>query len=101
MTFSIKCKINICKGELKLIKLLASGNTLKEIAKKTEKTYNNIHKQTQYLYNKFNVHDRRALIQSAISQQIISTSDIKNKFKKRFTKHTEYITNYDRTEKRL
>ncbi len=77
-------KIKAIKSQIELLKLLASGMTLREIAEKTGKKYNNIKKRTQLLYLKFNASSRKDLIRIAKKEGFISHKDITNKFRKRF-----------------
>lgn len=81
-------KTKIIKSQLELLKFLAAGYTLKEIAQKTNKKYYNIQKRTQNLYKKFWVDNRSDLICKSIEEGILSTRDVKQLFKKRFTKIT-------------
>ncbi len=74
-----------------MLKLLASGMTLREIAEKTGKKYNNIKKRTQLLYLKFNASSRKDLIRIAKKEGFISHKDITNKFRKRFVKNIETL----------
>lgn len=63
---------------------LAKGETLAIAAKKLNITYNNMRKQTQNLYKKFDVHNRKELILKAVELKIISTKNISGLFKKRY-----------------
>ena len=84
--FYPQVELKVIKSQQELIKLLACGYTLKEIANKTNKKYFNIQKRTQKLYEKFGVNNRGDLIRKAIEYKIITTKDIKPLFKKRFTR---------------
>lgn len=84
-------KIKAIKSQIELLKLLASGMTLREIAEKTGKKYNNIKKRTQLLYLKFNASSRKDLIRIAKKEGFISHKDITNKFRKRFVKNIETL----------
>ena len=80
-------EIRLLPSQLELLKLLASGLTLKEIAIKLDKKYENIKKRTQKLYIKLKVTNRGSLIRSAIEYKLISTKDVKSRFRKRFVKN--------------
>ncbi len=75
----------VIKSQLKLIKALAEGRTLKETADMLDISYYNLQKRTQLLYKKFKVHNRAALITKALKFKIIPSSDIKKHFRLRFT----------------
>lgn len=79
-------KYRLTKSQLELLKLLASGQTVNEIAGCLDKKYDNIKKRVQNLYKKFNVQNRCELIYRAIKVKLISTKDIKPQFRKRFIK---------------
>lgn len=79
-------QFHIIKSQKELLKLLASGLTLREIAVLTNKKLNNIKKRVQLLYKKFEVNSRQKLISAAIKKGLISTYDVTKRFKKRFTR---------------
>ena len=79
-------KLHIIKSQEELLKLLASGLTLREIADRTGKKVNNIKKRVQLLYQKFDVQSRQELISVAIKKEFISHKDVAKKFRKRFLK---------------
>lgn len=75
---------NIIISQSILLKLLASGITLKQAARKLGVKYNTIKTRTRVLYAKFNVDNRKDLISKAIELNILSPDDVKFKFYKRF-----------------
>lgn len=79
-------KIEINKRQEELIRLLAKGFTLKEIAKILNATYYSIQKRTQVLYKKFSVNKRAELIDVAVANNIISYADLTGRYRKRFVK---------------
>lgn len=74
----------IINTQILLLKLLASGITLEQAARKLGVKYNTIKTRTRVLYAKFNVGNRKDLISKAIELNIISPNDVKFKFFKRF-----------------
>lgn len=74
----------LTKKQRDLLLLLAQGLTLKEIALQAGKTYNNMKKRTQCLYKKFQVKNRYELIRKAIGEKLLTTKEVKPKFRKRF-----------------
>ena len=91
--------IKLVKSQFELLLLLAKGFTLKEIAKNSNCTTDNIKKRTHKLYKKFKVNSRKELILKAISQKIIQYRNISKKFRDRFlkTKKESHINNFDTT----
>lgn len=79
-------KIKITKKQEELIRLLAKGFTIKEIADILNLSYYNIQKRTQILHKKFNVHKRHQLIDAAIKNCIIRYADLTSRYRKRFVK---------------
>lgn len=79
-------KLHLIKSQIELLKLLACGYTLNEIANLTQKTYDNIKKRTQLLYKKFAVNSRQELIIKAKKEGFIVRDDISSRFKIRFNK---------------
>lgn len=77
------------KSQLTLLKHLATGATLEEIAKKLNISYNTVKTRTKLLYKKFRVNNRKDLIFRAIQLRIIPYSFVKPKFRKRFIKKIE------------
>lgn len=75
---------NIIISQSILLKLLASGITLKQAARKLGVKYNTIKTRTRVLYAKFKVDNRKDLISKAIELNILSPDDVKCKFYKRF-----------------
>lgn len=61
-----KQELRLVKSQLELLKLLASGLTIQEIATKLNKKYENIKKRTQNLYFKLGAVDRYWLIKLSI-----------------------------------
>ena len=82
---------NLTNKQYELVILLASGITLKEIAVKLNKSYNDIRKRTLNLYKKFDVHNRLELVQFLIKTEIISTKNVTKKFRNRFIKKSIYV----------
>lgn len=80
-------KIKLINSQLELLKMLASGKTLKEISTIMNKSYYNIQKRTQLLYKKFDVNNRKKLILRAISEKLITNKDITMLFRRRFGKY--------------
>lgn len=81
-----KLEFRLTESQWKLLKFLACGLTLREIADALGTNYNNIKKRTQNLYFKFGAADRYCLIKLAIEYGFITTKDIKPRFRKRFIK---------------
>ena len=81
--------IRVTAKQTELIKALATGATIKEIAENLKSNYNNIQKRTQLLYKKFEANNRLELITNAISNKIITIRDVKKRFRKRFNRKTE------------
>lgn len=79
-------QIKLINSQLELIKMLARGYTLQETADKMNLKYCNLQRRTQLLYKKFGVNSRKELINKALEQKIIKTSDISNKYRRRFLK---------------
>lgn len=79
-------KLTLTSTQLCLLKLLASGSTLQEIALMCGKKYENIKKRTNNLYKKFKVQNRLDLVRKAIKADLIKTGDVTVRFKKRFIK---------------
>lgn len=88
---STEKSIKVIDSQLNLIKLLAKGDTIKEIALKTNAEYWAIQKRTQLIYKKFGVKNRLALITKAIEQSLIKTEDVSQKFHERFVKMPEGV----------
>lgn len=86
-------KFTLLKTQIELLKILASGITLKETAQKLCVKYNTIKTRTKVLYKKFNVDNRKDLISKAIELKILSFKDVKIKFYKRFCCFKENYTN--------
>ncbi len=78
--------IKLTNKQKTIILALAQGKTLKLTAQELSLKYDNFTKQTQNLYKKFNVHNRKELILKAVQQGIISSKNVSKSFKKRFTK---------------
>lgn len=78
--------IKLTNKQKTIILALAQGKTLKLTAQELSLKYDNFTKQTQNLYKKFNVHNRKELILKAIQQGIISSKNVSKSFKKRFAK---------------
>ena len=78
--------MKITNKQKTIILALAQGKTLKLTAQELSLKYDNFTKQTQNLYKKFNVHNRKELILKAVQQGIISSKNVSKSFKKRFTK---------------
>ena len=78
-------KFHLIKSQIELIKALAKGETLKQTAKNMGLKYFNLQKRPQLLYKKFNVTNRNALITLALDKKIITTKELTNKYRKRFT----------------
>ena len=91
--------IRLVKSQLELLLLLAKGFTLKEIAKNSNCTTDNIKKRTHKLYKKFKVSSRKELIQEAISLKVIQYKNISKKFRDRFfnTKKESCFDSFDAT----
>lgn len=81
-----KENIKLINSQKELLKILAKGNTLKEIAISINCSTDNIKKRTKKLYKKFNVKQRKELIKKAIKLNFLSYKDVSHKFKKRFFK---------------
>ncbi len=79
-------KLTVTSSQLCLLKLLAGGAVLREIALMCGKKYENIKKRTNNLYKKFRVTNRADLIREAIKMELIKTGDVTRRFKKRFIK---------------
>ena len=79
-------ELRITSSQLSLLQILASGATIQEAALLSGKKYDNIKKRTNNLYKKFKVTNRADLIRKAINAGLISTKDVKVRFKKRFIK---------------
>ena len=77
------------KSQLTLLKHLATGATLDEIAKKLNISHNTVKTRTKLLYKKFRVNNRKDLIFHALQLRIIPYSFVKPKFRKRFIKKVE------------
>lgn len=82
-------QMKLIKSQIELIKMLARGYTLQETADKMNLKYCNLQKRTQLLYKKFGVNSRKELIEKALEQKIIKTSDISNKYRRRFLKYQD------------
>lgn len=78
--------MNLIKSQHDLLKLLATGATLKEIAQQSGVKYNTIKTRTKLLYKIFEVNNRKDLIFKTLKLKIILYTDIKPKFRKRFVK---------------
>lgn len=72
------------KSQLELLKRLAQGYTIKQIAERMNLKYYNVQKRTQLLYKKFKVKNRTELIQKVLNLKIISHCDLTPRFRKRF-----------------
>lgn len=97
-------KITLIKSQLELLKLLAGGLTLKEIAEKTGKKLNNIKKRVQLLYEKLDVNNRHDLITIALKNNFISHKNVTNRFRKRFSKikiQNKTIKNVELSEREI
>lgn len=81
--------MTLMRSQLDLLRLLATGMSLREIAEIMGKTYNNIHKRTNLLYEKFWVNSRKELIEEALKQNFIKNKDVKNRFRERFVKKSD------------
>lgn len=77
------------KSQFTLLKHLATGATLKEIARKLNISHNTVKTRTKLLYKKFRVNNRKDLIFHALQLRIIPYSFVKPKFRKRFIKRIE------------
>lgn len=91
-------EIKIINSQLVLIKELAKGDTLNNIAISLNIKYYNLQKRTQNLYKKFAVNNRKELIYKALKENVITTKDISKKFRKRFLKNLDSI-NLPKSEK--
>ena len=76
--------MEINKSQMELILELMQGKTLNEIAETLNTTYNNIQKRTNNLYKKFNVKNRKDLSTALLQQNIITSTQIRKDFRKRF-----------------
>lgn len=76
--------IQLTQNELIVLKQLAKGHTLKQIAQNLNKSYHSIHQFTRRLYHKFKVTNRLKLIEKALELDIIKYANISKKFRDRF-----------------
>lgn len=79
-------KKSLRKSQLVLLKLLASGMTMKEIAVLLNISSNTAKTRLKTLYKKFGVISRAGLIKRALKFNIIKSTDVKSRFRKRFSK---------------
>ena len=86
LNFQQNEKIKLINSQKELLKILAQGYTLNEIAKIFNCSHDNIKKRTKRLYKKFNAKNRKELIQKAIKLKFLGYKDISYKFRKRFLK---------------
>lgn len=97
-----KSNMKMTNNQKTILLALAQGKTLKLTAQELNLKYDNFTKQTQNLYKKFNVHNRKELILKALQQRLISSKNISKSYKKRFTKfpkHTLPTEKLNTTEK--
>ena len=76
--------IKLNKTQIILLKILATGHSLKEIAQVLGVSYNTVKTRTKLLYKKFEVSNRADLIHKALDLKLLSRKDIKSKFYKKF-----------------
>ena len=76
----------VTNSQKELIKALAKGFKLRETSKIMNINYNNLQKRVQLIYKKFGVHSRQDLIYKAISQKIITTKDVTNRYRNKYIK---------------
>lgn len=72
-------------SQMELALQLVKGYTLKEIAINLNSNYDSIRKRTRSLYKKFRVTERNNLAAALIEEKIITTMQVSERFRKRFT----------------
>lgn len=77
-------EIKLTENELIVLKELAKGDTLKQIAQNLGKSYHSIHQFTRKLYQKLKVNNRRNLIIRALELKLLTYTAISKKFRDRF-----------------